>query len=213
MINNYYYCKIVYFQYGIKNMNCYTIIINEYFRSGNEESITSFIKQCNQNELNLLLKISAEYGHLEIMCILINNGADIHYDNDKSLYAANNIGYLEIVKLLLKKGNYGDEILSYLLGVSIFKHRLNFVHYYVENGVKINVILLIQSYNNINVDIFKYLIKHSSIEVLEEFFNYDEYGSKVLLFFLKQNITEYHNLITTYRKTGIDVYDMIEHEL
>jgi ankyrin repeat protein len=53
---------------------------------------------------NAALEYAAEYGHLEIVKLLLDRGADIHTNNDYALRYASRNGHLEVVKLLLDRG-------------------------------------------------------------------------------------------------------------
>jgi len=50
------------------------------------------------------LRWVACYGHLEVVKFLVENGADIHADNDYALQRAARNGHLEVVKFLVEKG-------------------------------------------------------------------------------------------------------------
>lgn len=46
----------------------------------------------------------AEHGHFEVAKLMLENGADVHYDSDIALRSASDNGEIEIVKLLLQYG-------------------------------------------------------------------------------------------------------------
>jgi len=60
-------------------------------------------KKFNFN-INASLCRASENGHLEVVKLLVEKGADIHADNDYSLKWASGNGHLEVVKLLVEKG-------------------------------------------------------------------------------------------------------------
>lgn len=54
----------------------------------------------NKSELNEMLKWSSRYGYTEIVKLLLENGADVHADNDYALEWSSSNGHTEVVKLL-----------------------------------------------------------------------------------------------------------------
>lgn len=50
------------------------------------------------------LRFASSHGDLEVVKYLINNGIDIHVDNDIALWDAAKNGHLEVVKLLVENG-------------------------------------------------------------------------------------------------------------
>ena len=69
----------------------------------------TFIIQRGKKMSNILygktvLRWASEYGHSEIVKILLSAGANVHADNDWDLYLASGNGHSEVVKILLKAG-------------------------------------------------------------------------------------------------------------
>ncbi len=52
---------------------------------------------------NTLVK-AAEDGNLKVVKYMIDNGADIHYNNDQALVYSNENGHYDVVRYLLEKG-------------------------------------------------------------------------------------------------------------
>ena len=57
-----------------------------------------------QTQINEAFCAAAEYANVTVMAYLLDNGAEIDYDNGKALKCAIAVGYLESVNYLLKKG-------------------------------------------------------------------------------------------------------------
>ena len=53
----------------------------------------------------------ASRGHLEVVEFLIQNGSNIHAENDESLLSASRYNNLEVVRLLIQNGAINDESL------------------------------------------------------------------------------------------------------
>jgi len=72
----------------------------------------------------------AAYGNLEQVKSLIEQGADVHYLNDYSLYRACQFGHLEVVKCLVKNG---ATIQSYY---DPLRKAVNEGHFHIVNYLK-----------------------------------------------------------------------------
>lgn len=58
----------------------------------------------NQEELNRSFILAVCNGHLEVVKYLLEQGADIHANDDEVLYVAANNNYFEIAEYLLHQG-------------------------------------------------------------------------------------------------------------
>lgn len=88
----------------------------------------------NSENLDLSLSYASEFGHLNIVVLLVENGADLHADNDNALRVAAAKGHLNIVNYLAVNGaNISAQYDDALLQAVIHKH-LDVVQYLVNNG-------------------------------------------------------------------------------
>lgn len=73
--------------------------------SNNIKSIQKHIENnVNLNDFFVLpLTIACRYGHVEMVKLLLDNGADVKLKNNEALIAACRYGHIEIVKLLIDK--------------------------------------------------------------------------------------------------------------
>jgi len=55
-----------------------------------------------KSSLDEFLRKAAKYGHTEVVKLLLEQGADVHADNDWALVWAADNGHKEVVKLLLE---------------------------------------------------------------------------------------------------------------
>lgn len=50
------------------------------------------------------LQLASEAGHLDVVKYLVENGADIHAENERALKMASEEGHIDVVKYLVEKG-------------------------------------------------------------------------------------------------------------
>ena len=104
-------------------------------------------------------------GYLETIKYLIDNGADIHANNDGALRWAAENGYLEIVKYLVDNGadlHAGDD---YALRLAALNGYWEIVKYLVDNGADIHAsdgCALRLAARNGHLEIVKYLIDNGA---------------------------------------------------
>ena len=111
------------------------------------------------------LRIAVLYGHIEVVKVLLEAGADVHAYNDKALRFAAERGHVEVVKVLLEAGAdvhaYDDwalrwaageghvEVVKVLLKAGANAHANDDValQWAADNG-HVEVVKLLKSYNN-----------------------------------------------------------------
>ena len=94
------------------------VLINIYFQTKMNEEL---IEACKAGDINKVLQLVEDgadvhadndhalrsaslNGHIEVVKILIEKGADVHANNDSSLHSASLNGHIEVVKILIEKG-------------------------------------------------------------------------------------------------------------
>ncbi|PVU88529.1 hypothetical protein BB559_005537, partial [Furculomyces boomerangus] len=82
----------------------------------------------------IALKEASENGHLDIVEYLVEKEADIHVDQDWVLGMACKSGHFGIVKYLAKKGANIQARENFALGIACRNGRLDIVKYLIENG-------------------------------------------------------------------------------
>jgi ankyrin repeat protein len=141
------------------------------------------------------LKIASEYGHLDIVNFLVENGALIdHYDEfderDSALAYAANKGHLDIIKYLLEKGadiHYADDN-AFIRAIE--GKQFNAAKLLIEKGANINAqnsaaidwLITFQYTDSEYVKLLKLLIKNNASMIDEQkqeidFERIDEYES------------------------------------
>ena len=90
-------------------------------------------------EDDFALRHAAENGQLKIVKYFIKNEADIHAHNDFALRHAAHNGHLEVVKYLLEKGANIHVYDDFALRNAAENGHLEIVKYLVENGADIHV--------------------------------------------------------------------------
>ena len=83
------------------------------------------------------LMTAITYGHLDIVKVLVKNGADIHVDNDLPLINASGYGYLNIVKVLVENGANVKAQNSKALEVALEQDHEDVANYLVSKGAKL----------------------------------------------------------------------------
>ena len=92
--------------------------------------------EININVLNEELLWACRYEHLEVIKLLIENGADVSAGNNCALMMASENGRLEVVKLLIENGADVSVRNNYALQwASIYGH-LEVAKLLIENGAK-----------------------------------------------------------------------------
>jgi len=107
----------------------------------NKDNIVKYLIENGANihgDNDYALCSAAENDHLDIVKYLHENGANIHADNDYALRLSAENGYLEIVKYLVENGANIHATDDYVLRWSAEKGHLEMVKYFVENGANIN---------------------------------------------------------------------------
>ena len=111
------------------------------------------------------LSVSSEYGYLEIVKYLVEQGAMIRYEHDYAFKASSRNGHLEVVKYLLEQGaNVRSDYNLSFLSASGNGH-LEVVKYLVEQGASVgfrnNYALRLASRKG-HLEIVKYLVEQGA---------------------------------------------------
>ena len=127
--------------------------------------LSNYINYTMDEKNDALLKATMD-GNLEVVKWLVENGADIHVDNDKPLDNAINYARdLDIVKYLVEKGADIHAQDDQALKSAFFEFDLEIVKYLVEQqGARVNVLNehLGEAVVNGELDLIKYLVAHGA---------------------------------------------------
>jgi len=80
------------------------------------------------------LRIASECGYLELVKYLVEQGADVHHDQEKALYWATRNGRVKVVKYLVEQGANIDGTIN-IFRTACFYNKVEVVKYLVEHGV------------------------------------------------------------------------------
>ncbi len=105
------------------------------------------------------LYLAAEKGYLEMVILLIENGADIHAMNDKALQIAAASNHLNVVKYLVENGADIHANNNKALGSAAKFGSLDTVKYLVENGAEIDDKVLKLATKGGYSEVVKYLLE------------------------------------------------------
>jgi ankyrin repeat protein len=140
--------------------------LNEQFKKAAKESDLELVQYLVEQGLDIhadndcALIWSAGKGYLEIVKYLVEKGADIHANDDEVLRVASEIGHLEIVKYLVEKGADIHAVKDTPLRFSASFGYLEVVKYLIENGADIHAE---------NDDAFKMAALNNRLEVVKYF--------------------------------------------
>jgi ankyrin repeat protein len=108
--------------------------------SGNLAAITYLVEQGANIHADddYALRMSAHYGHLKVVKYLVEQGADIHAKDDEALRWSAENGHLKVVEDLVKLGANIHAQKDHALRLSAFNGHLEVVKYLVEQGADIH---------------------------------------------------------------------------
>ena len=116
------------------------INLNQQLIKASENGDLDNIKYLVENGANIhaqddyVLRYSSRYGYLDIVKCLVENGANIHTQDDCALRWSIQGGYLDIVKYLVENGADIHADNDYALWWSVCSNYLEIVKYLIENG-------------------------------------------------------------------------------
>ena len=113
-------------------------------------NIASYIINCHNPNLNaqsgLALKYACVYGHMNIIKLLLDNGANINEDNSSAiLWSIYKYNY-EITKYLIENGGNVNAFDGLLLSILIERNNIDMVKYFIEYGFNLKSELITGEY-------------------------------------------------------------------
>jgi ankyrin repeat protein len=137
---------------------------NYTYVSGNPQLQLYIFMMSQKNVINLLLNASIK-GSLELVKYALEQGANIHFNNDEALRWASEKGHLEVVKYLVEQGANihaeNDIALRHASSDGYFE----VVKYLVEKGANIHALddgALRWASENGHFEVVKYLVEHGA---------------------------------------------------
>lgn len=113
-----------------------------------------------------LLKKSIKINDITNVKIAIENGANIHYENDDALYYAIINDNVEILKYLIEHGlSFNENDNGYLIKSASSIGSFNAIKYMIEQNVDIhydNDLAVLLAFNYKNYNIFLYLVNNGA---------------------------------------------------
>ena len=79
-------------------------LVKESLFENMSQNFIEYFEDMSQEKKDKALRIASEYGHTEVVKLLLDAGADVHTYNDEALRWASYYGHIEVVKLLLDAG-------------------------------------------------------------------------------------------------------------
>lgn len=170
----------------------------------------------NNIDINNILLYSIKYGHLEIVKYAIEKGANIRHDYLDLLNRSIRYEHLEILIFFMEMGKVDvlEDSSGKLLQICIRYDRLEIAKYLIKKGANLHSSIAIQIDIDIN-DTTKYILLQRGKEEIKElllmFGNKKMYIIKKLI--QNKDLSECYVLIDACREVGVDVYDLVEHEI
>lgn len=147
----------------------YTTIMRDEFgfqySEGNFKSQFDLLKIKMNNDKNFLLISSSQAGELSLIKYAIENGADLHYDNDGALSYASRGGHLDVVKWLTENGADIHTEDNLPVGWASQGGHLDVVKYLVDKGADIHAereYALREAAEEGRLPVVKYLVEHGA---------------------------------------------------
>ena len=113
-----------------------------------------------------LLKKSIKINDISNVKLAIENGANIHYENDDALYYAVINDNIEILKYLIEHGlSFNENDNSYLIKTASIFGSINVIKYMVEHNIDIhydNDLAVLLAFKYKYYDVFLYLVNHGA---------------------------------------------------
>lgn len=130
-------------QYNPLNDNCHmtTRLFHESSFNDNIEIIRKIIteKQFTSDELGIALVNSVSTNKFEISKLLIEKGANIHFNRNLAFWMACRKGNLQLIELLYNNGcSVCDPFSSDALSIACKEGHLDVVKFFIKNGSNIN---------------------------------------------------------------------------
>ena len=113
--------------------------MSKIFNACDKGDVKIFKKLFSENEdKEKLLILACEKGHLEIIFFLLENGANIHIENDEPLRIAVKNEHTKIVEYLIENGaNVNAD--EYILSWACETEQIKVVKLLVDNGADLNI--------------------------------------------------------------------------
>lgn len=143
------------------------------------ELLESLLEGSNKEKL----LIYAVNGHVDVVELLLNSGANIHYENDKALVIASKLGHVDIIMLLVDRGaniftaealqwaSLGGrlELVNLLLdkGADIHSYKDGALYWAIQNGDLKVIELLLDRSNTVNNKSLMWACEKGNIEIVK----------------------------------------------
>lgn len=132
---------------------------------GQLKIVQLLMKNANTRSKSRALQMASISGHKDIVELLFDNGADIHWKKDIALHGAAMMGHFEIVKFLLSKGANASADRSSALSVASKNGRIEIVQLLLEHRANVhgyNDFALRLAAENGHVEIVQLLVSYGA---------------------------------------------------
>ena len=158
-------------------------------------------------DINDELFEACDSGNLENVKLLLENGANIHADNDRALMLASENGYLDIVKFLLKHGANIHAQEDSAIFLAIENEKYDIVKFLVKNGVNVDRFLILKSISRNQLNLLKFFVKHGADIHFDNdypFITASIYGYLNIMKYLLEKGSNINAIDMDYNKTALN---------
>lgn len=128
--------------------------------AGNLQDVDNILQEVRELSvavnLNYALRCAVQQGHLEVVGLLLENGADPNDRYDILGFAARE-GYLNILKILVEYGTV-EKSINWTLDLAAENGHIDVVKFLVEKGANINEAFYTACYSGV-IDVVEYFVE------------------------------------------------------
>ena len=144
-------------QYDILEGNDENDVLYEASEKGEYNLVKYVLERTGFHDYDLALELASRNGHLNIMKLLLEKGADMHTSDDYPLISASENGHINVVQHLVENGADIHALDDEALKLASKNGHIKVVQYLVENGADISTHAINLAHKYSHTDVAEYL--------------------------------------------------------